>query len=59
LPGVKDRKWDFRCLVVNGRFCPRARLPEKGFFKHLSSFNVPWMTSTGGGWKRKPTNEEL
>jgi len=20
---------------------------------------VPWMTSTGGGWKRKPTNEEL
>ena len=59
LPSVKERKWDFRALVVNGRFCPRARLPEKGFFKHLSSFNVPWMTSTGGGWKRKPTNEEL
>ncbi len=59
LPRVKEGKWDFRCLVVNGRFCRRARLPEKGFFKHLSSFNVPWMTSTGGGWKRKPTNEEL
>jgi hypothetical protein len=59
LPGVKEKTWDFRCLVVNGRFCPRARLPEKGFFEHLSSFNVPWMTSTGGGWKRKPTNEEL
>jgi hypothetical protein len=59
LPGVKERKWDFRALVVNGRFCPRARLPEKGFFKHLSSFNVPWMTSTGGGWKRKSTDEEL
>lgn len=59
LPGVKDRSCDFRCLVVNGRFCPRARLPREGFFEHLSSFNVPWMTSTGGGWKRKPTNDEL
>lgn len=59
LPGLKSREWDFRSLVVNGRFCRRARLPEKGFFKHLSSFNVPWMSSTGGGWKRKPTNEEL
>jgi hypothetical protein len=59
LPGVKNRKWDFRALVVNGRFCRRARLPKEGFFEHLSSFNVPWMSTTGGGWKRKPTNEEL
>jgi hypothetical protein len=59
LPGVKDRTWDFRALVVNGRFCRRARLPEKGFFEHLSSFDVPWMSTTGGGWKRKPTTEEL
>jgi Right handed beta helix region len=59
LPGVKDRTWDFRALIVNGRFCPRARLPEQGFFTHLSKFDVPWMSSTGGGWKRKPTREEL
>ena len=59
LPGVKDRKWDFRALIVNGRFCRRARLPEKGFFEHLSRFDVPWMSTTGGGWKRKPTSEEL
>jgi hypothetical protein len=59
LPGVKDGKWDFRVLIVNGRYCPRARLPEKGAFEHLSSFDVPWMTTTGGGWKRKPTHEEL
>jgi len=59
LLGVKDRSWDFRALVVNGRFCPRARVPEKGFFTHLSNFKVPWMSSTGGGWKRKPTSEEL
>jgi len=59
LPGVKDREWDFRALIVNGRFCSRARLPEEGFFEHLSRFDVPWMSTTGGGWKRKPTSEEL
>ena len=59
LPGVKERTWDFRALVVNGRFCRRARLPEEGFFEHLSKFDVPWMSTTGGGWKRKPTSEEL
>jgi len=59
LPGVKSRSWDFRALVVNGRFCRRARLPEKGTFEHLSSFKVPWMSTTGGGWKRKPTKAEL
>ncbi len=59
LPGVKNREWDFRALAVNGRFCPRARLPEQGFFTHLSKFDVPWMSTTGGGWKRKPTHEEL
>ena len=61
-----DRFWaadaadaDFRMLVVNGRFCPRARWPKAGHFTHLSSFTVPWMSTTGGGWKRKPTTEEL
>lgn len=39
LPGIKDRKWDFRALIVNGRFCPRARLPQQGFFTHLSKFD--------------------
>jgi hypothetical protein len=59
LPDVKSGTWDFRALVVNGRYCPRARLPERGRFEHLSKFDVPWMTTTGGGWKRKPTQEEL
>jgi|GEM_PF-3188355 len=27
LPGVKEKKWDFRSLVVNGELRPRARLP--------------------------------
>ena len=59
LPGVKEGNWDFRVLIVNGRYCDRARLPEKGKFEHLTDFPVPWMSTTGGGWKRKPTPIEL
>jgi hypothetical protein len=59
LPGVREGKWDFRALIVNGRYCPRARLPKEGYFQHESVFDVPWMSTTGGGWKRKPTDEEL
>jgi len=46
LPGVKEGSWDFRVLIVNGRYCRRARLPETGTFQHLSEFRVPWMSST-------------
>lgn len=59
LPGVKEGEWDFRALIVNGRYCPRARLPKKGRFEHRSVFDVRWMSTTGGGWQRKPTDEEL
>ena len=59
LPEVKAGTWDFRMLAVNGRMCPRARLPKTGHFTHLSEFRVPWMSTTGGGWKRKPTAAEL
>jgi len=59
LPGVREGTWDFRTLIVNGRYCPRARLPKQGYFEHLSVFDVPWMSTTGGGWKRKPTDAEL
>jgi len=59
LPQIDGGNWDFRMLVVNGRFCKRARLPKTGTFTHLSEFKVPWMSTTGGGWKRKPTRQEL
>ncbi len=59
LPEVKSGEWDFRMLVVNGRFCERARLPKAGFFTHLSEWDVRWMGTTGGGWQRKPTEDEL
>jgi len=59
VPAVARGQWDFRMLMVDGHLCPRARMPRQGRFTHLSTFKVPWMSSTGGGWKRKPTPEEL
>lgn len=59
VPGVKEGKWDFRALVVNGRMPARARLPETGTFLHKSVFDVRWLSSVGGGWERKPAEEEL
>ena len=58
LPGVKEGAWDFRALVVNGRMADLARLPESGTFEHQSKFDVPWLSSVGGGWARPPTQEE-
>ncbi len=51
--------WEIRALEVNGQLRSRAQYPETGELPHLTSFDVPWMSSTGGGWKRKPTHEEL
>jgi len=59
VPEVAQKKWDFRMLVVNSRLCPRTRLPREGTFTHLTKFEVPWMSTTGGGWQRRPTTEEL
>jgi PAS domain-containing protein len=59
LPGVQEGTWDFRALVVNGRFAPRARFPADGAIRHASEFPVRWMSSTKGGWERKPTEAEL
>ncbi len=58
-PLPPGRATEPRVLIVNGRFCPRARFPESGVLSHESTFNVPWMSTTGGGWQRKPTNDEL
>jgi hypothetical protein len=59
VPEAADGKQDFRMLVVNGAICMPARLPETGTFTHLTEFNVPWVSTSAGGWKRKPTPEEL
>lgn len=50
---------DFRKLVADGQPRPRSRFPESGRLRHRSAFDVRWMSSTRGGWERKPTEEEL
>jgi len=59
VPGVREGTRDFRSLVVNGRFAPRARYPETGAIRHANEFPVRWMSTTKGGWERKPTRKEL
>jgi parallel beta-helix repeat protein len=51
LPGVAERTWDFRLLVVNDQLRPRARLPQSGTFTHRSRFDAPWHTTVGGGFR--------
>ncbi|MCX8158016.1 MAG: right-handed parallel beta-helix repeat-containing protein [Verrucomicrobiae bacterium] len=53
------RPWEIRLLLVNGEARPRARYPSTGALPHESVFSVPWMSTTGGGWQRPPTDEEL
>ncbi len=57
--GLALPRWEPRLLLVNGETRPRARFPAEGKLEHLNRFDVPWMSTTGGGWKRPPTNEEL
>ncbi len=59
VPGVREGTLDFRALIVNGEMAPRARFPETGSIVHASEFPVRWMSSTKGGWERKPTQAEL
>ena len=59
VPGVREGTRDFRMLVINKRYAVRARFPEQGAIRHASVFPVRWMSSTKGGWERKPTDAEL
>ncbi|MCX7799273.1 MAG: right-handed parallel beta-helix repeat-containing protein [Fimbriimonadales bacterium] len=56
-PEPTDRP--IRMLLVNGEIRPRARYPESGRLRHESVFDIPWMSTTGGGWRRPPTDQEL
>ena len=59
LAGVKTRRWDFRALLVDGEVRQRARWPQRGELEHQTVFDVRWMSTTAGGWERKPTKREL
>lgn len=48
-----------RLLIVNGEMAQRARWPQEGYLLHETVFPVRWMSTTAGGWERKPTDEEL
>ncbi len=51
---VKEGKWDFRSLTINGKWRQRAYLPRTGFFEHLSEYKEPWRSTTGGGFGTVP-----
>ncbi len=57
--GLALSQWEVRLLLVDGQSRPRGRFPEQGELPHQTTFDVAWMSSTGGGWQRKPTLEEL
>ncbi|SEO94397.1 right-handed parallel beta-helix repeat-containing protein [Paenibacillus sp. OV219] len=61
LDGVnaEDRTRDFRMIEVNGTCRQRARLPEQGAFRHPNAFDVEWLSTFAGGWKRQPMEEEM
>jgi len=60
LPGVKAGRWDFRHLLVNGAFAPRARLPHEGHFSHKSVWDVPLVADgIRTHWQQEPTPDEL
>ncbi len=52
-------KAEVRMLEVGGVMAPRARYPGTGKLTHESTFKVRWMSTSKGGWERKPTEEEL
>jgi len=58
LPGVKEGRWDFRALIVNGRLAERACFPATNTFENLGTWSLPLLPAVAGHWERKPTREE-
>ncbi|HQL10548.1 MAG TPA: hypothetical protein PLE35_13160, partial [Lentisphaeria bacterium] len=60
LPGVKEREWDFRALLVNGRLATKATWPNStDTLEHLGQWDLPLLPMLAGFWARQPTREEL
>jgi hypothetical protein len=60
LPDAKERKWDFRALLVNGRLAVRATWPNRtDTLEHLGKWDLPLLPMLAGFWARQPTREEL
>ncbi len=59
LSGVSEGTWDFRMLIVNGRYADRARFPQQDYLLHETNFDVTWRSTYEGGFEREPTYQEL
>lgn len=60
LPEVKDGKWNFRALVVDGALAQRACFPGgTNRFENLGTWDLPLLPALAGHWPRKPTHAEL
>lgn len=59
LPAVHGRPWNFRMLVIDGRVASRSRLPRKGTFAHLTTYDGMWTVGRTHGWAQRPTMEQL
>jgi len=59
LPTTLGIAWDFRMLVVDGRVASCSRLPRRGTFEHLSTFDRTWAVGRTHGWAQRPTVEQL
>ena len=52
IPDVKEGKWYFTQLFVNGRRKDRTRLPKEGCYQIESLIDVPWDVTWGEGQSR-------
>lgn len=49
-----------RLLIVDGAFRDRSRFPAEGMLENKNTpEDLRWMSSTGGGWNRPLTHDEL
>ena len=51
--------WEIRMLSVDGEWRPNSRIPRMGYLQSLNEWTIPWTSTAGGGWKEKPTKEDL
>lgn len=48
-----------KAFNVNGTLRRLCRYPESGYINHDTVFDVRWLSTSEGGWARKPAKEEL
>ncbi|MCL2377660.1 MAG: right-handed parallel beta-helix repeat-containing protein [Defluviitaleaceae bacterium] len=48
---------DLRVLEIDGVLRLRTRYPAIGFMPHFSDYEVPWVSTSGGGFTEMPTSD--